>query len=1154
MDIGARHTRPTRCGMWCIRLTLTAALAIAAQATPADAREPGVRVLKDFVAEFGLATPAKALAASASQSERSGSRQAPGIFLHPQDTSEDAILTYPAVSLPDASVTGKPVLLFHIGLRDGIPWDTSNANPNGVKFAVTVGEAIVFEENLAESAWKARAVDLSPWRGQEVAIAFHTNAIAANSSYDWAVFVRPLLVTVEAAKDYLALPEDSAGVALARIRCETPSSVRFSMGEAGEEASLQPGTHLIPLDFQRIEPVQFDVLEGGAKLVSLDVAPHTAGLRFVGLDFSSPLATAGRPFSALLNLENRGLGVYHGNEKISVEVAMPCGGPAPVEAPAIGTLPPGERRTYALPNLVSAQPGPLAVRCEIPALSPVSASVRVFPREPATDTNHSEQPDVSLSPGRPIAAVVSNAWSRLSFVLDESSSYAIAEAWNGAAWQRVGSLWPLARLVARTSAGATLEVPLRVSAFQTDENVLIVDLEGTEGLAAPCTVRVLFKPSADSPRIEMDSVLQTFADLDISAFYGPVILAGDRAFGVEKDFAIFPGLEYLEADEESSSERDLAYPSSDRRVPAAYKITTPLMAVQGRNALISLMWEANQEWAEQEKRPAARFLAPHPDSGYEHIHMSLFAPSVGEYVAENTYQADKSYHLPRGGVLRLESWLVLDHAARYSQKSLVHGPHRGALALEAMRHWFQVYGLPAPSDPPRTWGEERALCRDAYFNAIWSEEPPGWSHCHGWEPGLLVGHAVPLLADARAGTSSEVRSEIERHVAMAVERAIREQGPHYLWTNAGCHIVMGELPFLYGYVAESMRDFRRNALARLDARQNGLWIWQPQDEKHAILGAPGDHTLGQAAHASWTALRAARFTGDTALRHDALEAMEQMARYEVPRGAQVWECPLYQPDILAAGQAIRAYCEAYRMTGDAEYLAHARYWAWSGLPFIYMWELDGYPTMRYNVISVIGSTFFTHSWLGLPVVWCGLVYAYALQDLAEFDDSFDWRRVAEGITRSAEWQQYADGPSKGCYPDSWNMVKNTPNPADIGPENILMNGFRLRGRSPEIRFARFGDEPEAMIFLNSAADIGHGRGSLARRVIKFTLTGVAGFDTYSMLAPVPEPIRVQGGGPRMADSTALQSQSHGWTYDAELSAVVLKSHFEDKPLKYSVRW
>jgi len=222
------------------------------------------------------------------------------------------------------------------------------------------------------------------------------------------------------------------------------------------------------------------------------------------------------------------------------------------------------------------------------------------------------------------------------------------------------------------------------------------------------------------------------------------------------------------------------------------------------------------------------------------------------------------------------------------------------------------------------------------------------------------------------------------------------------------------------------------------------------------------------------------------------------------------------------------------------------------LPFLYLWELEGYPTMRYNVIAVIGSTFFTHSWIGLPVVWCGEVYAYALQDLAQFDGSFDWTRVATGINHSTMWQQYAEGPSKGCYPDSWNMVKNRPNPANINPENILANEFRLLGPSPEIRCARFQGQ-HGPIMLNSAADILEPRRD-PDGAIWFSLKGVPGFPVYSMLAPVAEPKAVEGAGVRAAHSDALQAAETGWLYNPELRAVVLKHRMRKKAASCAVSW
>ncbi|MDQ1255457.1 MAG: hypothetical protein QG656_48, partial [Candidatus Hydrogenedentes bacterium] len=751
-------------------------------------------------------------------------------------------------------------------------------------------------------------------------------------------------------------------------------------------------------------------------------------------------------------------------------------------------------------------------------------------------------------------AIAANEWSRLGLVKDPSgAAYAIAETWDGSAWRRAGTLYPLAQVAFKDAQGVIEEPKFRVASISASSDAMSVKLEatGADGTVWPAVL--LIEPDVQAPRIHITTRLWAPCDAQLVSFYGPAVLAGDRAYGANKDFAIFPGVEYLEGAEESSSERDLVYPLSDRRVVLPYKIAAPVMAVQGQDTLIALLWDENQQWTPGMKHPAARFLAPKPDSGIEQVHMSLFAPSVGEFVKENTYGAyDTPFALKRGRDLKLDSWLVLDHAARHARDGVVHGPHKGGLVLQAMAQWFDVFGFPEPSPAPREWDAERALCRDAYANAVWSEDPPGWRHCAGWNAGLHVSQAVPQLVDIRAGMPEAERADAERRIDKVIAKALETEGKHYLWTNAGCHIMMGELPFYYGYVGESLANFRDFCLASLDGRKEGLWRWYPASEQHAKLGDAGGHTLGQASYPCMQSLRAARMTGDQGLLEKSLDAMRQMEQYEVPRGAQMWECPLYQPDILAAAQAIRAYCEAYRITGDEAHLAQARYWAWTGLPFLYTWELEGYPTMRYNVISVIGSTFFTHSWIGLPVVWCGEVYAYALQELAQYDDSLDWNRIAEGINHSAMWQQYTEGPSKGCYPDSWNMAKNKPNPSDINPENILVNEFRLKGPSPEIRSARFQCE-DHVVMLNSAADIVDIKRDESG-VIQFGLKGGAGFPVYTMLAPVPEPSVVEGVSGRAADSDALRAAADGWLYDTALQGVILKHTMSESAVNCAVRW
>lgn len=1130
-------------------IVLSAAMAIpASAAVPPDATR--IDVLLDFVEAFDESRVTNAMAASAKRDERSDGVALPGVFLHPQDAN-DAIAAYPDVAIPTLEANESCLLLFAIGFRDNIPWDGGKAN--GVRFIIRVDDKVVFEQDHAGVGWQPRAVDMAPWAGENVSVELRTNGIDANCNYDWCVFGEPILVRFAGSERYTELPANAAGVALAQIRCSQPATVTLSMGDAAQRVPLAEGTHLVPLRFSDIAQLDMEVSEGAAELVSVRAALHAPKLEFADMALSSPLVTVGTPFNIVLTVKNAGLGTYRGQDTLSLQTADAAAldglGPAAGEAISLGVIAPNETRRYTWAGLVARQPGLYELS------APYPLRFRVFEPGPKTAPGHQSAASVTLTPDRRIRATVANAFSRLSFVVNgDGYAYAIAETWNGAAWQRAGTLYPLVSAVLRDGAGELRPLDFPVFDIQEmEQNQLRIRFlaKGPNDTNWFCFLTCT--PAADAPRIELNAQLVAGAEADLVSFYGPMVLAGDRAYGASKDFAIFPGLEYLEGDEPSSSERDLAPPLNDRRVPARHKIASPIMAVQGQDSLIGLLWSAKPQQCCGHLDAAARFLAPKPGMGMEHVHMSLFAPPVGEYVRENTYGAyETPYRTKWGKPIHLDAWLVLDHAANYPKDSVVHGPYDGGLVLQAVRHWFDLYGFPEPSAPPRDWKEERALCRHAYAHAVWSEEPAGWRHCHGWEPGLTVSHAVPQMLDIRAGVSDEVRQDVERRINLVLDRASREHGTHYFWSGAGCHILMGELPFFYGYLPESMADFRSNAVRTLEGREDGLWVWRPSSERHAALGTPGDHTLGQAARNAYVVLRAARLTGDPELIDKALDAMNQMELYEVPRGAQTWECPLYQPDILAAAYAIRAYCEAYRITRDPVHIDHARYWAWTGLPFLYLWELDGYPTMRYNVIAVIGSTFFTHSWIGLPVVWCGEVYAYALLELAQFDDSLDWKRIATGINHSTMWQQYADGPSKGCYPDSWNMVKNSPNPADINPENILVNEFRLLGPSPEIRSARF-DTDEGAVMLNSAADILEPRRE-AGGAIRFGLDSTPGFHAFSMLAPVPEPRAVENAGERVADSDALRAVDTGWLYDPGLRAVILKHLFTAQPVSCSVQW
>ena len=1135
----------------CVVLTALVVLCADTKLVAGQDQEPArsgeALVVADLVERFLTATVTGTPHAGASARERSDGVARPGIFLHPLPDRQVECLFEP-IALPPGSL----FLVFGIGFRDGIPWEQG---PNGARFIVAIDGEVVHAASHRGDGWRTQCVDLSKYAGREVSVALRTEAIDGNTSYDWCVFAQPLVLRASGAvaaataerSGELGLSEAGSGLALVRVRASGEGRASLTFGATAWEESFDAGEHLRAVRFESFERLKF-LLEGSVDALSVTSMKFASQVRVERLELSSPLVHAESSVDVLIHLRNRGLGASTRDARLSFAARLPSGGSEERQL-AMGRLAPDERRILRVRDLRLRRSGSLEVRAG--EIEPLRA--HVFDPPPRTwPTTREAGARKVPSLGRAQQIVLTSGAARIRLVgVPGRDAYGLVDAWTGSRWARVGSLYPLAELWSKRSGSAS-KARLVVDEFHVDKSDAVISGRFVDGNAeSAISVRLGWSEDAARLRWQVEATAQQ--DMAVRHFAGPQLLAGDGAFGAAKDFAIFPGLEFLEGDEESSSTRDLVYPLSERRVPGLEKIATPLMAVTGDDTLLAMLWKPNAQWARGRANYAAHFNAPEIASGASCVRMSLAVPPVGEERHENERFASRPVNVAAGDQLSINGVLVVDHASNYSAREIGPGTARAGLVLQAMRHWFDLYDIPDPPALPRSWDDEKALCVEAYFERLWQEEPAAVSHCIGWPKGPFVGHAVPLLLVARDSadlddTGGFTRSDIEQRVQKLIDRV----GPAGTWTPSGCHIVLGELPFYVGGVSESLSAMRASARGQLASRKDGLWRWAPRSEKHASLGTSGDHTLGQAARPTLVALRAARLSGDRELAKAALEARKQMDLYAVPRGAQMWECPLYQPDILAAAYAIRAECEAYRLTGEREHLDRARYWAWTGMPFFYTWELPGRAAMPYNVVSVIGSTFHTHSWLGLPVVWCGLVYAYALQDFAEFDDSFPWLTIATGITRSAMVQQYTSGPSRGAYPDSWDIKSNEPRPADINPENILMNALRLRGQSPEIAFTRLSGANGA-VYLNAAGSIESVQGDVASGALSFALVGADGFDRYALLAPVEEPREVLGPHTRVENSAALRSAaSGGWYYDAATRSLVFKT--QAARAKWQLRW
>ncbi|MGQ9503519.1 MAG: hypothetical protein ACUVQR_01295 [Thermogutta sp.] len=338
------------------------------------------------------------------------------------------------------------------------------------------------------------------------------------------------------------------------------------------------------------------------------------------------------------------------------------------------------------------------------------------------------------------------------------------------------------------------------------------------------------------------------------------------------------------------------------------------------------------------------------------------------------------------------------------------------------------FGLPPLPKPPRSESEQFALCLWALTDGPIRNDQ-GWGHCV--EPNWARRFHADMV------------STIWRLSGKLVETPTLVPG--------GGHLSDDSAWFLTGRAA-SWLEHLRNQVNGLMAQQqpDGSFRYRGKYQK----GHYEDTASGYCARPAAVLLEYAKLTGDEQALSAGLKTLDYMKRFRVPRGAQTWELSLHTPDILASAHLVSAYVRGYELTGRQDYLAEARRWALSGVPFVYLWAEQ--PVMLYATIPVYGATNWrAPNWIGLPVQWCGLVYAYSLTELARYDTTLDWRHLAEGILIAGEQMQVPreEGDYAGLLPDSFHLAYQRRQGPFINPCALALLRLAVNGQPHRLSVA-----------------------------------------------------------------------------------------------------
>jgi len=531
------------------------------------------------------------------------------------------------------------------------------------------------------------------------------------------------------------------------------------------------------------------------------------------------------------------------------------------------------------------------------------------------------------------------------------------------------------------------------------------------------TITRAFRKNACSETIDVISKVTVDKDRQVVRLPWLTIFPGLGNFGPKKHQALFAGLDYL-ADEPSSTKADIETAEHLRRIPDPVKITFPLMAIETEGKYLGLIWGKSD-------MTAAAFDSP--DRLYNsgaHL-MELSAPAVGDFRLENDYAAMGGFTMTANKPITAKAMIIAG---------------TGDSVVQAVKHYLQLNPIPPLPTYKNGFADAAKLLSLGWLDSDINQDGlirhAVWGNSFGPTP---AADAAALMNCHAAQTEDK---NLRERLLQGSKQILSKLPPNDPYSSGVSHVRPPIAPLIFGRVTEYVqlrKQQAQNLLNQFD--ENGVKLYHPGKVDYSRTHF-AKHANGLAAGSVVQILEAATLCADKQLIEKAIELLDKQTilyANTVPRGAQTWEVPLHTPDVLASAHLVKAYLLGYIITDRTDLLKEAQYWAWTGLPFVYLENPTENQVGPYATIAVYGATSWQAPvWFGMPVQWCGLVYGSSLYDLAEYDPKGPWLQIAKGITITAlqmTWPE-SDKERVGLLPDIYHLQDQRSDGPAINPGTV----------------------------------------------------------------------------------------------------------------------